>query len=344
MPQSNRSTRPSSALASLFGAAVIAAIFATSAAAQETLLFHHDLPENSAQHEASVLFKELVETRSEGRYRVEIHPNNALGDDVEVAQQMQFGAVHAAPIPTAKLSNFNSSLQLIDLPFLFPSRDVLYAYLDGEVGMQVLAELRDSGFEPVMFWESGFKQMTCNHPVQGPADFNGRNVRVMESPLLMSQFRAVGSTPVPIAFSETYTALQQGVVECQENPLVSIRNMRFYEVQDYLMLSNHGYLGTAFIFSKVWFDSLPADDQALMVEAVREAGEFQRQLSLETEAAHLEAIEAAGGTEIIQLTSEQIAAFQEAMLPVHAEFSDRIGADLMAATYAELERLAEALQ
>jgi tripartite ATP-independent transporter DctP family solute receptor len=341
-PTATRLALPS--LAGALGAAVLMAAISVAAHAQETLLFHHDLPENSAQHQASVKFKELVEARSNGRYRVEIHPNNALGDDVEVAQQMQFGAVHAAPIPTAKLSNFNPSLQLIDLPFLFPSREVMYAYLDGEVGMQVLAGLRSSGFEPVMFWESGFKQMTCNHQVQGPADFSGRNVRVMESPLLMSQFRAVGGTPVPIAFSETYTALQQGVVECQENPLVSIRNMRFYEVQDYLMISNHGYLGTAFIFSKVWFDGLPADDQALMRAAVREAGQFQRQLSIETEAGHLEAIVAAGGTEVIRLTPEQIAEFQAAMLPVHQEFAGRIGTELMEATYAELTRLAEAAQ
>lgn len=307
--------------------------------AQETIVFHHDLPEASAQHEASVYFKELVEERSDGRFRVDIHPNNALGDDVEVAQQMQFGAVHAAPIPTAKLSNFNASLQLIDLPFLFPSRDVMYRYLDGEVGMRVLDDLRGSGFEPVMFWESGFKQMTCNHPVTGPEDFQGRDVRVMESPLLIAQFRAVGAVPIPIAFSETYTALQQGVVECQENPLVSILNMRFYEVQDYLMISNHGYLGTAFIFSKIWYDGLDPADQELLVQAVRDAGDFQRQLSIENEARILEEIRAAGTTEIIELAPEQIAKFQEAMRPVHDEFADAIGRDLLEATYAKLEEL-----
>lgn len=319
-----------------FAAAALAAL---PAAAQEAIIFHHDLPENSAQHEGALFFKQLVEERSEGRYVVEVHPNNALGDDVEVAQQMQFGAVHAAPIPTAKLSNFNPALQLIDLPFLFPSKEVTYEFLDSEVGMEVLAGLRGSGFEPVGVWESGFKQMTCNHQVAAPTDFDGRRVRVMESPLLIAQFRQLGATPIPVSFSETYTALQQGVVECQENPIVSILNMKFYEVQDFMMISNHGYLGTAFIFSKTWFDSQPPEQQELLVTAAREAGAFQRQRSGESEAAHLAQIESAGTTEIVELTADQIALFQEAMRPVHEQFADAIGADLLQASYDKIEEL-----
>lgn len=304
----------------------------------EVIKFHHDLPDTSAQHKGAVKFKELVEAASNGAYEVEIYANNALGDDVEVAQQMQFGAVQAAPIPTAKLANFSPSLQLIDLPFLFPSVEATYALLDSEeVGGTMLKSLEASGFVGAKFWESGFKQLTCNHLISKPEDYVGRNVRVMESPLLIAQFEALGATAIPVAFSETYTALQQGVVECQENPIVSINSMKFYEVQDYMMLSNHGYIGTAFIFSKVWFDAQAPEMQDMLMTAAQEAGDFQRQVSAEDNGRLLQEIRGAGTTEVVEMTPEQLALFAEAMQPVHEKFADRIGSDLLEAAYAEIE-------
>lgn len=303
-------------------------------AGAEVIKFHHDLPENSAQHRGAEKFKELVETRSNGAFTVEIYANNALGNDVEVAQQMQFGAVQAAPIPTAKLSNFNPALQLIDLPFLFPSVETTYEVLDSpEVGGRLLDALAASGLTGVAFWESGFKQLTCNHPVRSPADYEGRRVRVMESPLLIAQFETLGATAIPIAFTEVYSALQQGVVECQENPIVSINTMKFFEVQDYMMISNHGYLGTAFLFSKVWFDALSPADQEMLRSAAIEAGAYQRAESQADAGRLLEQIRAAGTTEILTMTPEELAGFAAAMKPVHEQFADRIGRDLLAAAY-----------
>lgn len=311
-------------------------------ALSEVIKFHHDLPDTSAQHKGAVKFKELVETASDGAYTVEIYANNALGDDVEVAQQMQFGAVQAAPIPTAKLANFSPSLQLIDLPFLFPSVEATYALLDSEdVGGVMLEGLATSGFVGAAFWESGFKQLTCNHLVSTPDDYAGRNVRVMESPLLIAQFEALGATAIPVAFSETYTALQQGVVECQENPIVSINSMKFYEVQDYMMLSNHGYIGTAFIFSKVWFDAQPADMQGMLMDAAKEAGAYQRDVSAQDNDRLLQEIIDAGTTEVVEMTPDQLALFAEAMQPVHERFADRIGRDLLDAAYEEVRSFDE---
>lgn len=315
--------------------ALSSAILPGVALSAEVLKFHHDLPEGTAQHLGALRFEELVETRTEGRIDVQVYANNALGDDVEVAQQMQFGAVQAAPIPTAKLSSFNPALQLIDLPFLFPSAEATYAVLDSpEIGGALLEKLSDSGFVGAAFWESGFKHLTCNHAVTSPADYVGRKVRVMESPLLIAQFEAMGATAIPIAFAEVYTALQQGVVECQENPIVSINNMKFYEVQDFLMISNHGYLGTAFIFSKVWFDAQDEATQETLMQAAREAGDYQRAVSAQMADTLLDEIRQAGGTEIITLTPEQLKTFAQAMDPVHASFADRIGPDLVKAAKA----------
>jgi len=309
-------------------------------AQSETIIkVHSDTTEDSAQQEGLEKFKELVESRSKGEYSVTIYPNNALGNDVEVAQQMQFGAVQAAPIPTAKLSGFNKDLQLIDMPFLFPNREVAYQFMDGEIGKEILSGLQASGFEAPMFWESGFKQLTCNSTVEKPQDLAGKKVRVMESPLLISQYKALGSNPVPIAFSETYTALQQGVVECQENPLVSISQMKFYEVQKDLMMTNHGYLGTAFVFSKMWFDSQSADNQALLTEAVLEAGKYQRERSIAREDIYLNAIKEAGGTKVTRLTDAELNEFRSAMSTVYEEFSGKLSKGLLQRAQAELANL-----
>jgi C4-dicarboxylate-binding protein DctP len=323
------------------GLIAIAMSLTSTAALAEVIKFHHDLPDTSAQHKGAVKFKELVEAATGSVYQVEIYANNALGDDVEVAQQMQFGAVQAAPIPTAKLANFSPSLQLVDLPFLFPSVEATYALLDSpDVGGVMLKSLAASGFVGATFWESGFKQLTCNHLVSKPEDYDGRNVRVMESPLLIAQFEALGATAIPVAFSETYTALQQGVVECQENPIVSINSMKFYEVQDHMMLSNHGYIATAFIFSKVWFDAQPAETQAVLITAAKEAGAYQRQVSAEDNLRLLQEIRDAGTTEVVKMTPEQLALFAAAMKPVHEQFADRIGKDLLEAAYEEVRTFA----
>jgi tripartite ATP-independent transporter DctP family solute receptor len=306
--------------------------------AAEILKFHHDLTEDSAQHLGALKFEELVEAGTNSEIDVQIFANNALGDDVEAAQQMQFGAIQAAPIPTAKLSNFNPSLQLIDLPFLFPSVEATYAVLDSEaVGGKLLKQLESSGFVGAAFWESGFKQLTCNGAISSPSDYEGRKVRVMESPLLISQFEALGATAIPIAFSETYTALQQGVVDCQENPIVSINKMKFYEVQDHMVISNHGYLGTAFIFSKVWFDAQKPETQEVLMDAAKEAGAYQREKSAEMTISLLDEIKAANTTNVSELTPDEIELFAEAMKPVHEKFADKIGRNLLDAAYAEVD-------
>ena len=298
------------------------------AQAQITLKFHHDLPEDSAQHVAAIKFKDAVESRTQGEIVVKLFPNNALGDDTQATQQMQIGAIQGGIIPTAKLSTFAPSMQLADLPFLFPSAKAAYTYLDGPVGDRLLGTLDKVGLKGVTFWESGFKQFTCNSKVDGPADFKGKKVRVMESPLIMSQFKALGANPVPIAFSETYSALQQGVADCQENPLVSIVKMKFYEVQTDVIISNHAYLGYAFVYSKRWFDALKPNHREVLVKAARDMSGFEREETARREAGYLAEIRKSKSRVSI-LTADQAKAFRMATKPVYAEFENAIGKDLL---------------
>lgn len=310
----------------------------TGVSAQTTLKFHHDLPEDSAQHVAAERFRELVAERTDGAIEVQIFPNNSLADDVQATQQMQFGAIEGGIIPTAKLSNFQSAMQLPDLPFLFPTPEIAHQFLDSEVGDELLASLDSIGLKGVTFWESGFKQFTCNNAVEAPEDFSGRKVRVMESPIIIEQFRSMGATPVPIAFSETYTALQQGVVDCQENPLVSIVNMKFYEVQSNVIISNHAYLGYALIFSKKWFEGLDAETQKILADTAREVTNFQRTETAEREAGYIEMIEESQAN-LSELPEENRGAFEEATRAVHEAFRSEIGGELLDKAYAKIEEL-----
>jgi C4-dicarboxylate-binding protein DctP len=308
------------------------------AAAKWNMKFGHDMPEDSAQHVAALKYAELVKERTKGQVEVKVFPAQQLGTDPEMVQQAQMGTLEIVLPPTAKISGFAAQLQLADLPFLFPSKEICYQVLDGPVGDKLLALLDAKGLKGVSFWESGFKQMTANKAIRKPEDFAGMKVRVMESPLLIAQYKQVKANPVPIDFAETYNALQQGVVDAQENPLVSIVNMKFYEVQKYTMLSNHGFLGYAFLFSKKVYDGLPADIQKIMRDTARELASFERQDTARREAGYIERIKK-GGSQVVALTPEELQGFAKAFRPVHQQFAKTIGEDLLNEAYAHIEKL-----
>jgi tripartite ATP-independent transporter DctP family solute receptor len=311
---------------------------AAMAAAKWNMKFGHDMPEDSAQHAAALKYADLVKERTKGQVEIKVFPAQQLGTDPEMVQQAQMGTLEIVLPPTAKISGFAAQLQLADLPFLFPSKETCYQVLDGPVGDKVLALLDAKGLKGVSFWESGFKQITANKAIRKPEDFAGMKVRVMESPLLIAQYKQVKANPVPIDFAETYNALQQGVVDAQENPLVSIVNMKFYEVQKYTMLSNHGFLGYAFLFSKKVYDGLPADIQKVMRDTARELASFERQDTARRESGYIERIKK-GGSQVVALTPQELQGFAKAFQPVHQQFAKTIGEDLLKETYAHIDKL-----
>ena len=308
------------------------------ASAATVIKIGHDLSEDTPQHLGCLKWKELVEQRTNGKYKVEIFPSNQLGDDRETTEMLQVGSVQAALIPTAKLSLFAPALQLADLPFFFPTREICYKFLDSEVGMEILDQLTSKGIIGVSFWESGFKQFTSNREIHTPDDFKGLKFRTMESRILLEQFKALGANPVPISFGETYNALQQGTVDGQENPLVSITRMRFYEVQKHMLVSNHGYLAYGFLFSKRWLDRQPEDMRKILVEAAREVAPFQRQETVDRESGFIETIEKSG-CKVSYITPENAKLFAEQVRPVHKQFESVIGKELMDKAYKKIEEL-----
>ena len=302
--------------------------------------YGHGFMQETPHHQSALKFKELVEERTDGKIIVEIFPVGQLGSAREMFESLQMGSQEIALLPTARISGFAPKLQLLDLPFLFPNREVAYQIFDGEIGQILLASLEQAGVKGVAIYEDGFKHFTANKPIRTLDDFKGTKFRTMESPVIMKQFEALGSNPTPLAFSELYNALQQGVVDGQENPLVTIANMRFYEVQDYIALSGHAYLGHVFMFSKKWFDGLSADIQKVLVDTGKELAIWQRQGVAAEEEKYLQTIKDSG-TEIITLSDEEKAKMKEVTFPVHKVIEDIVGKELLEKTYAQIEELSK---
>lgn len=286
-------------------------------AEQYVLKFGHDYIVDSPCNHAALKFKEIVEEKTGGNVKVEIYPAMQLGSGREMIEGMQLGIVQGVALPSSNFSGFDMRISIPDLPFLFSSTEQCHEVLDGDIGSELLDVLKNHNMIGAAWWESGFKCFTANFPITHPDDYIGKKIRVMPSPILVAQFEAYGASGIPIDFSELYNALQQGVVDGQENPLVAIYNMKFYEVQDYVTISNHGFLGYIVAFSKDWMEKLPEEYQNIILNAAQEVTPMQRaEVAKLSEEKYLPAV-IAYGAKIIELTEEQRAAFEAKAQPVY---------------------------
>ena len=303
-------------------------LLSAGANAQVTIKLGHDQPDTSTHHAAAEKWKELVEERTGGAVTVEIFPASQLGSGTQMVEQVQAGALEAAVLPTAWVAPLAPSVQVLDLPFLFPSREVAYRVVDGPAGEAILAPLEKVSIKGVAFWESGFKQFTGNFPIEKPGDYQGTKIRTMPAEVIQEQFKAFGASPTTINFSELYNALQQKVVDGQENPIATIAAMRFYEVQKHMTLSDHGFLAYVFMINQPFLEGLPADQQEILVTAAREASAFQRDIIKDAEQKHLETFKEAGLT-ISKLSPEQREAFEKASQPVYDWYKEKFGSETL---------------
>lgn len=301
-----------------------------------TLKLGHDMMPDTPFQKSALKFKELVEQRSNGKIKVEVYPAQQLGSSREMIEGLQLGTIEGILLPTAKFGGFDQRLTLVDMPFLFPNGDVLWKILDGPIGRELLDNLKSIGLKGIAFYAEGFKAITNNKEIHNPSDFVGQKIRVMEAPIIMAQFKAWGANPVPIDYSEVYNALQQHVVDGQENPLLSIVAMKFYEVQKYVILSEHAYLSYVLVLNDKWYSSLPKDLQDVVFNAGIEAAQYQKKLMAEAEKEYIETIKKFGTT-VYTLTPEEKEVFRKASQPVYDEFKKVIGDDLFNRTLKAIE-------
>ena len=241
----------------------------------------------------------------------------------------------------SKFGKIVPQLALFDLPFIFRDAKHLHDVQDGEVGQALKDKVTAKGIVALNYWDNAFKQLSSNkNALTMPADAKGQKFRIMSSKVLEAQFHAVGANPQMMPFSEVYSGLQQGVIDAAENPISNIYTKKFHEVQKYLTVSNHGYLGYLVVMSKKFWNSLPADLQANVTQAINEATEKERQYAAELNDSQFELIKEyakkTGKLEINELTPEQKEAWRNAVSKIYPEFySDRkIGKDLIEKTIA----------
>ncbi|MGQ7249658.1 DctP family TRAP transporter solute-binding subunit [Halomonas sp. V046] len=234
--------------------------------------------------EAGVEFKRLVEEGTDGEIEINLFPDNQLGDDRVVTESTIFGDIDIGVSSTSPMANLFPDLYLFDSPFLFLSPEATYAALDGEIGQNILASLESKGLKGLGFWENGFRNFTdSGKAVVAPSDLEGMKVRTMENEVHLAAWRAFGANPTPMAFTELFTALQQGTVDAQENPLGIIDSNRFQEVQDHVSLTQHVYTPYVVFMNLDRYESLSAEQQQVIEAAIDQTTDFQRQRSQEVE-------------------------------------------------------------
>ena len=267
------------------------------------LRFGHDMPVGSAHHLAAIRFADIVKQKSQGRVEITVFPAQELGTDHEMIKMAQEGTLDIILPPTAKLSPIVPSIQIIDIPFLFNDNTQAYEIMDGDLGRALLDKLKSHNLYGAAFWESGFKHFTANKPIVNAEDLINTRFRIMRSNLLRDQFKTWGANIMVVDFAKTRDALKDLVVDGQENPLGSIYNMGFHEVQSHLILSAHGYLAQVLSFSKISIDRLPKYLQEILFNTAREVTSYQRQESIRLNSEYLEKIKQSN-IKIIPLSNE----------------------------------------
>ena len=317
--------------------AVATAILATSGlAAEYTLKFSHVVSPNTPKGKAADFFEKRLEELSGGRIDVQVYPSSQLYNDSAVLKALVLDSVQMAAPSFSKFGKIVPQLALFDLPFLFNDLDHLHRVQDGDVGTKLKGLITAKGYVALSYWDAGFKQFSSSKKALiNPSDAEGQKFRIMSSKVLEAQFHAVGGNPQMMPFSEVYSGLQQGVIDAAENPISNIYTKKFHEVQKYLTISNHGYLGYLVVMSKKFWESLPADLQENVTQAMNEATEKERIWAQELENEQFELIKeyakTTGNLEIFELTPEQRASWKKAVEKIYPEFYDEdlIGKDLI---------------
>jgi C4-dicarboxylate-binding protein DctP len=305
-----------------------------SMAAQYVIKFSHVVSPDTPKGKAADYFAKRVEELSHGKIEVKVFPNAQLCGDKVVLRKLKFGTVQMAAPSFSKFTGLVPQLALFDLPFLFKNEAHLHKVLDGEVGQKLLKMVDKKGYVALAYWDNGFKQLTdSKRPLIKPDDCRGLKFRVMSSKVLIEQFKALGAIPVVLPFSEVYSALQQGVVDGQENTISNIYTKKFYEVQRYMTLTNHGYLGYMVVMSKKFWNRLPDNLKAVIKQAIKEATAKERvwakELNDEQFAKIKEYAQKTGKLEIDTLTPEQRAVWEKKLRSIYPKFYNMIGKDLI---------------
>jgi len=279
-------------------------------------------------------WQEVVEERTDGRYVFRHFPSSGLGGEREMVEGVQLGTIEAVIVSSGTLANFVEDAGVFDIPFLF--RDLGHArrVLDGPIGQDILAQFDDVGLKALAWGEQGFRHITNNrNQISSPDDLAGLKLRTMENPIHLTAFETLGAAPTPMAWPEVIGALQQGTIDGQENPLSVIVSVNLDDVQEYLTLSGHVYSPAIMLVSPMVWDGMSEEDREAFREGAAEGVAAMRGFVDDVEESGLETLRERG-MDVGTLSAEDRAAFQEALTPAYAEYSETYGQELIDAIIA----------
>jgi tripartite ATP-independent transporter DctP family solute receptor len=288
--------------------------------------FAHVVNDKDAFHVAAVKFKELVEKNTKGGITVALFTDAKLGDERTLLERMKMGIVDSAIITSGPIINFVPSFGVIDLPFLFRDPDHAYKVLDGSIGQKLLADMESQGWKGLSFGERGFRNLTnSKRAVKSPEDIKGLKIRVMQNPVYVDSFKALGANAVPMAWTEVLTALQQGTVDGQENPLNVIMAFKLYDIQKHLSITRHAYAPAPILMSMATWKKLSPAQQEVVKKAAQDAADFERAWDNKMESEWLKDLEAKGMT----VSKPDLKPFLAAVKPVYEQYTPKYGKNLL---------------
>lgn len=302
----------------LIAVAAALALTASTSWAQQVLRLSHNAAPGNPKAVASLKFAELVEQKTSGRVKVEVGGSAQLGDDVESLTNMRLGSLAFSANSQGSTAGVVPEFNLIGLPFLFRDLNHAYKVIDGPVGTKLDEAANTRGLVVLALWDNGIRHTSnSKRPIIKPEDLQGIKVRTPPDTMTLDIFKALGANPGPLAFSELYIALQQGVFDGQENPLMNIYSSKLHEVQKYISLTGHKYETTPLLASKMIWATLSKEDQQAIKEAAVEAGKLNREMSLAADTELRTKLTDAG----VQINEIDQAAFAAKTKPVYDKWS-----------------------
>lgn len=295
------------------------------------------MPDSHPQSRTTVKFAELVEKHTNGNVKVNVYNNAVLGSDEKMLQAVQTGTQEFYTGTLAPLSMRIKELQVWDLPFMFANNKEVYKVLDGAANQKIFDQLPAAGLVGLKWGGIGFRNLSnSKRPVTKLEDINGLKIRVMNNPLAIDTWKALGANAVGMAYSEVFTALEVRAIDGQENPLVHMYTNNLQEVQKYISLTNHVYTAVAIVASKKFMDSLSEADREGIKKAAHEAVMLYRQWLEEADRDVIEKFRKAG-VQVDEISPAELVRIQEKVKPVVAKFTPRIGEEFMKEFVAEIE-------
>lgn len=311
-----------------------------------TIQAAHVVSTETTQHEAFLEFGRLVEERSDGRIQVDLYPDGQLGGEREMIESTQTGNIQMASPSVGVLANFSSALQVFDFPFIFEDIPTAHDVLDGEFGQALLTGLEENGLVGLNYGELGYRHLSNNaKEVVHPDDTDGMKIRTMEVPMHIAYWEEIGANPTPLAFTEVFTGLSQGVVDGVENVLGLMYTGKFHEVSNYITTTGHIYDPEIYIMNQDFYNSLQEEDQEIIQSSIDDAVLYLRELNEEKEDELRNLLEEEGAV-FRDLSDEEYQEWIEAAVPFYEQYADDIDKEKLIQLLEEVgnETFLEAIQ